>query len=62
MKPEKYQALFQEVEEWLAGEHFKSFHRVFFSDCKQAFPHVKEKRLKKIWKELKQFLKQEGGQ
>ena len=29
MKPEKYQALFEEVEEWLAGEYFKSFHRVF---------------------------------
>ena len=52
MKPEKYQALFEEVEEWLAGEYFKSFHRVFFEDCKQAFPHVKEKHLKKIWKEL----------
>lgn len=53
MKPEKYQALFEEVEEWLAGEYFKSFHRVFFDDYKQAFPHVKEKHLKKVCKELK---------
>ena len=52
MKPEKYQALFEEVEERLAGEYFKRFHRVFFEDCKQAFPHVKEKHLKKVWKEL----------
>lgn len=53
MKAEKYQALFDDVEQWLADKYFKSFHRVFFEDVKQAFPEIKEKHLKKMWKELK---------
>ena len=43
----------EEVEFFLADKYFKSFHKVFFEDVKQAFPDVKEKHLKKIWKELK---------
>lgn len=53
MKTEKYQELLQEVEYFLADQYRKSFHRVFFEDVKQAFPEVKEKHLKKMWKELK---------
>jgi hypothetical protein len=53
MKPEKYQELLQEVELFLADKYRKSFHRVFFDDVKQAFPDIKEKHLKKMWKELK---------
>lgn len=52
MKPEKYQELLQEVEFFLADKYRKSFHRVFFDDVKQAFPGIREKHLKKMWKEL----------
>ena len=53
MNPEKYPELLQEVEFFLADKYRKSFHRVFFDDVKQAFPDIKEKHLKKMWKELK---------
>ncbi len=53
MKPEKYQELKTEVEFFIAEQYLKSFHRLFFEDVKQAFPEVKEKHLKKMWKELK---------
>lgn len=53
MKPEKYQELYTEVEFFLADKYRSSFHRVFFEDVKKAFPDVKEKNLKKVWKELK---------
>ena len=53
MKPKKYEKLKIEVEFFIAEHYFKSFHRIFFDDIKQAFPEIKEKHLKKVWKELK---------
>jgi hypothetical protein len=53
MKPEKYESLKEEVEFFIADWHFKSFYRILFDDIKQAFPEIKKKHLKKMWKELK---------
>ena len=53
MKREKYQELYAEVEFFLADKYRSSFHRMFFDDVKKAFPEIKEKHLKKVWKELK---------
>ena len=53
MKEEKYEELKTEVEFFIADWHYKSFHRIFSDDVKQAFPYIKEKHLKKMWKELK---------
>lgn len=53
MKPEKYEELKTEVEFFIADKYFKSFHRIFYDDVKQAFPEIKDKHLKKMWKELK---------
>jgi len=52
MKQEKFDALTEEVEQFVAELHFKSFHRVFLEDIIQAFPDVKKKHLKKIWQDM----------
>jgi hypothetical protein len=53
MKPEKYESLKEEVEFYIADWYFKGCRVLFFDDIKQAFPEIKEKQLKKMWKELK---------
>jgi hypothetical protein len=52
MKPEKYESIKADVEEYIADWYFKSFHVLFFEDILEAFPEVKRKHLKKMWKEL----------
>jgi hypothetical protein len=53
MKPEKYESLKEEVEFYIADWYFKGCRVLFFDDIKQAFPEIKEKQLKKMWRELK---------
>jgi hypothetical protein len=52
MKQEKFDALVEEIEQWMADKYFKSFHRIFFEDIVEAFPDIKKKHLKKIWEDL----------
>lgn len=52
MKQEKFDALAEEVGQFVTELHFKSFHRVFFEDIVKAFPDVKKKHLKKIWEDM----------
>jgi len=54
MKEDKFNTLVEDVTYFIADWHYKSFHRIFFEDIEKAFPEVKKKHLKKVWKELYQ--------
>ncbi len=52
MKPEKWEAILDEVEEWIGEHTFKNHHPPERKDCAAANPHIKPKHIKKAWEEL----------
>ena len=53
MKQEKLDVLAEEIGEFIADCQMKSNHIIFFKHIVEAFPDVKKKHLKKIWKDMR---------
>jgi hypothetical protein len=53
MKPEKFQELLDEIEEFIGGHNLKNPHYLFDEDIIRAFSHYKKKHVKRALEEIR---------
>lgn len=53
MKPEKFQELLDEIEEFIGAHNLKNPHYLFDEEIIEAFSHYKKKHVKRALEELR---------